>query len=154
MATHDKLSFLLILCFFGLVMHLCSGFVVPSEDCSNNGYTKAELDNSCIGKNVKDEQSTICNEYCENVPTIGTSKLPSLLAILGPLAVNKIQVGCVGYCSQENTCLCAPASDALFEEPGKINVAGVNPEQTIFFSTVYIDGKNVTLTDILCEDPK
>ncbi|CAF0838401.1 unnamed protein product [Adineta steineri] len=153
MATHGKLSFILILCFFGHVMYLCSGFVVPSEDCSKNTYTKAELDDSCKGKNKVGNESSICKEYCKTTPTIDLSYFPSPVNKVGKYFLNDIKVACDGYCSQENTCLCVPVGDILYEEPGKIQII-INPEQTVFFSSVNLGGKNVSLGEVLCGDPK
>ncbi|CAF1390276.1 unnamed protein product [Adineta steineri] len=153
MAIYDKLSFLLILCFCGLIMHLCSGYALPSGDCSKDEDSKKQLDDSCIGKNEEGEESAMCNEYCSRTRTIDSSQLPSLLQQLGQVLFNNLRLGCVGYCSQEQTCLCVIGSDVLYEGPGDIDVAGINPEKIIFFTTLNIGGKNVSVSNILCENP-
>ncbi|CAF0735589.1 unnamed protein product [Adineta steineri] len=146
----DKISFALILCFVGHIISLPSSFGAPSG-CKDD-YTKEELNNYC--KYGNGQEPDICREYCQKARTIDTSILPSPLDQLNKTLVGQLRAGCDGFCYQNSTCLCGFASGQLNKELSKTKVGQIAPTDTVFLSSVVIGGKNITVSQLLCEDPE
>ncbi|CAF1404568.1 unnamed protein product [Adineta steineri] len=150
MVSLDRILFALVLCFFGYVLHLPSGFAAPSQ--RNNDYPKEDPNDYC--KNPNGYKQDICKLYCNKTHTINISILPSPLDQLNKTLIGQLHGFCYGFCYRNTTCFCGFASGQLNDDLSKNDVGSISLGTTAFTSTVVIGGKNITLAGLLCEDPR